>query len=172
MTIGENKPRKAKYGFTMALNQDTLKDAAILHSVLANIPQADADAQDVSLWWIETPNNMGTSQLKLYINDEGTYAKVKAAIEADEIVQPKLTLALPVYRKHPGYYVEIASDEVEGDERIVCIAIGKYDDVPDSGVRHRDDLLKQALHHLDEHMREYHHVTPPELLEEIKKVIA
>ena len=162
MTIGENKPRKAKYGFTMALNQDTLKDAAILYSVLANIPQADDN------WWIETPNNMGTSQLKLYINDEDVYTKVKAAVEGDEIVQPKLTLALPVYRKHPGYHVEIASDEIEGDERIVCIAIGKYDDVPDR----RDELLKQALHHLDEHMREYHHVTPPELLEEIKKVIA
>lgn len=167
--IRETKPRKAKYGFQVGFNSEAMREIAILYSVLQSYTgnPCSPDKSVIRNFWVETPNSMGKSDVLLYINDEDIYKAVKAAIEADEVVQPKLHLVLPVYRKHPGYFVEVASDEVVDGERFVCIAIGKYDgDVPDP----RDELLKQALYHLEEHMREYHHVSPPELIAAIKKL--
>ena len=114
MAFNEFKPRKAKYGFQVQIDNDVLRAAAIVYAVIGDIPQ------DEETWFLETPNNMGRSSLNVYINDRETYEKLLAASTATEVPQPKLVLALPDYEKQK---VVIASDDVVDGERLVCIAI-------------------------------------------------
>lgn len=84
--LHETKPKKAKWGFAQKHAGNSILDIGVLiRSTLGTPPPPPAEpykrgANDP--WWEEVTSNMGTIGYLVYINDEPTYLRLKAAIEA------------------------------------------------------------------------------------------
>lgn len=73
MKFQETKPRKAKHGFKVSVDNSTIMLLGkAIESVFAGVPEGS------DRWWWEFTNKFGRAEVLVYINDEELYQNFKA----------------------------------------------------------------------------------------------